>query len=1183
MNARLLVVGALGAWMMPVAADEVAGMWYERWDGVMGRGSLLEFQQSGISRGGAMLSGGMPMAQWFGAEGQGYGVRVRGVLTVPITGDYTFFVAGRENVALWLSSDGTPFEKRRIGYTTKPTGVMKWGESESQRSEVVRLDAGQRYFIEAQMVDAAGGGHLEVGWAYEEPREFEVVGVGTALVDDVVTVDRAVKMRVEGGDIWGTADDFGFASREMVGDGEIVACVGEIEQAAAWAKMGLMLRGTTDTASPHAMVAVTGANGTVFQRRREQGAESVHTGVAVSYPWLKLVRRGDEIAAYGSVDQKAWREIGRDTIPGLPDAVRVGVAGTNNNGENALAVDVSGIEVRPAFARQVIPRDHLALWEGSELDGDDDGLPDAWEVANGLDPLSAIGVDGEYGDPDLDGRNNGDEYRDGSDPLAAEATPGGLTLERWEGLPGQRLEELTAVRERFLREPTERAQGAQVNARSHGDDYGTRYRGTLSVPLEGEYEFWIAGDDEVELWLADGTVVVDGVEQTGHSGKRRIAWVRDEYLERNFTEDEDFERYPNQYSGRIHLKPGRDYYIEVLHKQGRGPDHVALAWRTPGGARELVPADVLWSYIGSEQDADDDFLPDAWELEHGLSPNDNGLSDVKDGERGDADGDGLTNLQEYQLGTNPMESDTDGDSLSDSDEIDFYGSDPLVSDAVAATRYAEIDLTSEVDSDGLWKVMDDGTLQAYPRRGWIDYPVEIRAGDEGVYELRIRGGVSGQIRSVEELPLVISLDDEEIGREVMRCVDGEGEVVRVLTPWLEAGVYTVRLRNTNYRADVMMRLDGIGVYQVGGVDLDGDGKADWMKDELAVANRITSVAGTSYVSPAFVEGITSHLGNARMLKLVGDDVEVVSLERGVDGGFYTMVDLVAQRPVNVDVSFLNGALHEQHQIEWVPLNVIETPSITVAKGDALMLSAWLPGHSEGGWFSMTRNGSVLTTADGIGLHVSGVPLIERFDSVGKYEYAVTWAAEGGTASVNGALTVNVVDADFGDGIDVQAWQRESWVLEGMRGLELDPDDALVWYEESSSDSGPRRFVVDIYEVGTRYVVARIPETGRIVGRGEVRGFYVANEQETADAQLFHVGADGTRSYRFTLVADGLPDGYEIHLKSYYQGTVFEDGGNHWVLTNKDFNSIGVVDVIMQTGPDGDGRLCHTVRVVAPGE
>ena len=74
--------------------------------------------------------------------------------------------------------------------------------------------------------------------------------------------------------------------------------------------------------------------------------------------------------------------------------------------------------------------------------------------------------------------------------------------------------------------------------------------------------------------------------------------------------------------------------------------------------------------IGADEyrDSDHDGLPDWWEMQYFGTLSRDGT--------GDYDGDGLTDQQEYDLGTNPSNPDTDGDGLSDGAEVNTYLTNP---------------------------------------------------------------------------------------------------------------------------------------------------------------------------------------------------------------------------------------------------------------------------------------------------------------------------------------------------------------------------------------------------------------------------------------------------------------------------------------------------------------------------
>ena len=76
-------------------------------------------------------------------------------------------------------------------------------------------------------------------------------------------------------------------------------------------------------------------------------------------------------------------------------------------------------------------------------------------------------------------------------------------------------------------------------------------------------------------------------------------------------------------------------------------------------------------------DADSDGMPDWWEIQYGFNPQSSGDAST------DTDGDGLSNLAEFQNGALPLSSDSDGDGISDGQEVNGTGTDPRNSNDTA--------------------------------------------------------------------------------------------------------------------------------------------------------------------------------------------------------------------------------------------------------------------------------------------------------------------------------------------------------------------------------------------------------------------------------------------------------------------------------------------------------------------
>jgi hypothetical protein len=140
-------------------------------------------------------------------RGDDYGQRLRGFLTPPSGGSYTFWIASDEISQLYLSPDENPAGKRLIAFVDPRSQPRVWTTHAGQQSPNIELLAGRRYYLEVLHKEGLLLDHLAVRWrlpngtieepirasrfVYEMPPRFT-----SALTNVVVEEGRAAEFSV---------------------------------------------------------------------------------------------------------------------------------------------------------------------------------------------------------------------------------------------------------------------------------------------------------------------------------------------------------------------------------------------------------------------------------------------------------------------------------------------------------------------------------------------------------------------------------------------------------------------------------------------------------------------------------------------------------------------------------------------------------------------------------------------------------------------------------------------------------------------------------------------------------------------------------------------------------------------------------------------------------------------------
>jgi PA14 domain/Bacterial TSP3 repeat len=580
-------------------------------------------------------------------------------------------------------------------------------------------------------------------------------------------------------------------------------------------------------------------------------------------------------------------------------------------------------------------------------------------------------------DPDRDLYTNMEEYLLGLNPALANRRAGLFMTESWSGIAGTTVANLVAS-PKFYQEPDAVTYRPLSGLRFSDAFASTRSRAYLTPTVTGNYTFWLSARTSAELFLSTDLT-------RGKYAKQKIAAMGSDLGSGpgiGWHETDLWDRFTGQQSAVVSLQAGQTYYIEIDHHGGgQGAAHTNLAWAHDGGVREVIPDALISSYLKTSDDLDDDSLPDAWESQNALSPSDNGYSDLlRQGERGDYDGDGLTNREEYLLGTAPTNSDTDGDGQSDGVEVNTYGTSPTVVNSISTTLVTSPLLTAYNASgtSGTWQMFNGGLI-GDSFRGHIEWSFTVPT--DGWYLLDLSSRLRGTVRASEDLAVVMAVDGRAFPSQTMRFTNGQANSVSCLSPWLSAGNHTLRLVVNNEIGRRTLQILGLKVLAPGGFDGDSNGRPDWVDALLTSGSAVVPIPTASPVSPVFIEGSARCIGTTS----VTANGSAVSVMRGLgDRHWYANTPL--------------GTV--PHLVTWSRWNAMAGQGIMLRVGDSLKIGGWLGANDLGTVQIQVQGQTHAMTAAG--------EVVKTFTQAGSYPVVVNHSGGGQTTA-----TVTVVTADLG--------------------------------------------------------------------------------------------------------------------------------------------------------------------------
>tara|TARA_B100001971_G_scaffold215097_1_gene257431 strand:- start:22226 stop:27514 length:5289 start_codon:yes stop_codon:yes gene_type:complete len=871
----------------------------------------------------------------------------------------------------------------------------------------------------------------------------------------------------------------------------------------------------------------------------------------------------------------------------------------------------------------------------TNYDSDGDGFIDGWEVSRSFNPAlsSSKPVDNDH-----DGIFDSDEVLDETDSQDIESyEPRELYSNDFENTSFILIDQGDAPIDSSGMNQASGFVGSGVSGNGTNAVLSYSSVGNFSAE-DGSVAFWyqpdwnsgdqISNDSDLLPWFGlvevgewqlkntpayVGVVVHRNTRQLGvvlHDGTRNslggkhveyftpISWKRGEWHHMVLTYEKDRLRF---------------YVDSVLQFEKERPVFTGFAnpIRIPARNTGVVDELKLYNYELStderelfiEVDTDNDALWDQFEY------NSFGSLTVTDDLTGDYDGDGVNNRYESEARTNGNNADTDGDGLSDFDEILLEKGDPLLEDTdgdgiLDGIEDSLIDFdvfSADTDGDGVGdyieytaageqlslssaEVVDskDG-IQTYTREGaWIEVegqlcPVlergratyQMTVPEDGIYLLEVNAYQNNSVFSYVEYDLeqirevTLSINGNVLGEVSFNHAYGHDDVERLYTQWLSAGTHQVELYFSEVLfSDPVFAINSLKLLKLPGVDANEDGVLDWQASLMSKENALEET-DASFYSPVHLRGYSRILGdlptsNSGVVEELWDNSWYLSLPLATDGS-----------GTQVSLGFESGNYHLDHVVAWQPMNVLSfvPDTISIPSGTAVRFAVSNP----------------LEPSAAKSLDLDSIPVSE---TSGYYEItfptAGSYTVESSQGALSKSLTVNVRD-------DVQtvlndprrAREDQAFTLPAMHdGLAFEGPDRMEYVSTTLNTDGSGKLTLESFEAQDNKIAYsdQFASSAAPIVAKETLSFFDLETVQITYMRAIDQLEDGTLVVENKIMGYNLPANIKIVLDIFASGVTFEDGTTYREVTTADFDAFGVYTYNIWIPSGNSSAGCHRKKL-----